>query len=134
MKENKMEKSKMTDITCLAEGITAPADSSLTGRNLNELIVGGTGSGKSVSNAFSRLLHTNDFSVVVPIAKRALMEKFKGMFEDRGYETYVLDFAHPEKSDASYDPLQYVNGDQDAVRLARDLISATSQASDPQLP
>lgn len=36
----------MKDITCLAEGITYLADSSLTGLNLNELIVGGTGCGK----------------------------------------------------------------------------------------
>ena len=127
MEENKMTESKMPDITCLAEGITYPTNSSLTGLNLNEIIVGGTGSGKSVSNAYSRLLHTNNSSVVVPVAKRALMEKFKGMFEERGYKTYVLDFAHPEKSDASYDPLQYVNSDQDAVRLARNLICATGR-------
>ena len=42
-----------------------------------------------------------------------------------------MDFAHPEKSDAGYDPLQYVKSDQDAVRLARDLVSVTSQAPDP---
>lgn len=126
-----MKESKKKDTTCLAEGIIYPADSSLTGLNLNEIIVGGTGSGKSVSNAYSRLLHTNESSMVVPIAKRALMEKFKGMFEERGYKTFVLDFTHPEKSDAGYDPLQYVKNDQDAVRLARDLVSATSQAPDP---
>lgn len=121
----------MKDITCLAEGITYPADSSLTGLNLNEVIVGGTGSGKSISNAYSRLLHTYKSSIVVPIAKRALMETFKGMFKERGYEVIVLDFAHPEKSNAGYDPLQYVKSDQDAVRLARDLVSVTSQAPDP---
>ena len=115
----------MEDITCLAEGITYPADSFLTGLNLNEVIVGGTGSGKSFSNAYSRLLHTHNSSVVIPIAKRALMETFKGMFEERGYEVLVLDFAHPEKSDAVYDPLRYVKSNQDALRLARSLIYAT---------
>ena len=34
----------MKDITCLAEGITYPANPYLTGLNLNEVIVGGTGS------------------------------------------------------------------------------------------
>lgn len=120
-----MKASKMKDITCLAEGITYPADPSLTGLNLNEVIVGGTGSGKSISNAYSRLLHTHQSSIVVPIAKRALMETFKGMFEERGYEVQVLDFAHPEKSDAGYDPLQYVESDQDALKLARSLVYAT---------
>ena len=115
----------MKDITCLAEGIIYYADSSLTGLNLNELIVGGTGSGKSFSNAYSRLLHTHESSVVVPIAKRAIMGMFKGMFEERGYEVLVLDFAHPGKSDAGYDPLRYVKSDQDALRLARSLIYST---------
>lgn len=111
----------MRDITYLAEGIIYFTDSSLTGVNLNEVIVGGTGSGKSFSNAYPRLLHTHNSSVVVPIAKRALM----GMFEERGYKVFVLDFAHPEKSDAGYDPLHYVKDDQDAMRLARSLIYAT---------
>lgn len=115
----------MKDITCLAEGIIYYADSSLTGLNLNEIIVGGTGCGKSFSNAYSRLLHTHESSVVVPIAKRALMGMFKGMFEERGYEVLVLDFAHPEKSDAGYDPLRYVKSSQDALRLARSLVYAT---------
>lgn len=115
----------MKDITCLAEGITYPADSSVTGLNLNEIIVGGTGCGKSFSNAYSRLLHTHESSVVVPIAKRAIMGMFKGMFEERGYEVLVLDFAHPGKSDAGYDPLRYIKNNQDALRLARSLIYAT---------
>jgi len=119
------EETYMKDMTCLAEGITYPANPYLTGLNLNEVIVGGTGSGKSVSNAYSRLLHTHNSSVVVPVAKRALMEAFKEMFKERGYEVLVLDFTHPEKSNTGYDPLHYVKSNQDALRLARSLVYAT---------
>ena len=65
----------MTDMTCLAEGVVYPADFEKTGLNLNELVVGGTGCGKSVSVAYSRLVHTKNSSVVVPITKVALKKK-----------------------------------------------------------
>ena len=66
------EDNNMPDMTCLAEGIVVPSAFELTGITGNELVVGPTGSGKSFSNAYSRLLHTNESSVVVPIAKKAM--------------------------------------------------------------
>lgn len=64
----------MADLTCLAEGLVAPADFEQTGLNLNEIVVGPTGCGKSFSNAYSRLVLTTESSVVVPIAKKAIKE------------------------------------------------------------
>ena len=82
----------MSDLTCLAEGLIVPADFSKTGLNLNEMVVGPTGCGKSYSNAYSRLVHTNESSVVVPVAKKAIREKFSKMFRQRGYKVVNLDF------------------------------------------
>lgn len=112
----------MADLTCLAEGVIVPADFEKTGLNLNEIVVGPTGCGKSFSNAYSRLVHTTDSSVVVPIAKKAIKEKFFKMFKKRGYHVIDLDFAHPENCKIGYDPLDYVHRDEDIIQLARNLV------------
>lgn len=114
----------MADMTCLAEGLVVPADFELTGINQNEIVVGPTGSGKSFSNGYSRLLHTTESSVVIPMSKKAIKEKFEPMFKERGYKTIDLDFAHPEKCKVGYDPLDYVQSDEDVIRLAKNLIAS----------
>lgn len=112
----------MSDMTCLAEGVVYPADFAVTGLNLNEVVVGPTGCGKSVSNAYSRLLHTTESSVVVPVSKRALLYKFTKMFRRRGYRVQILDFADPGRSNIGYDPLDYIHSDADVIHLARNII------------
>jgi len=112
----------MADMTCLAEGMVVPADFEQTGLNLNEIVVGPTGCGKSFSNAYSRLAHTNESSVVVPISKDAIKRSFMKTFKERGYEVIDLDFAHPDKSMYGYDPLDYIHRDEDVIQLARNLI------------
>lgn len=114
----------MSDMSCLAEGLMVPADFEQTGINLNEIVVGPTGCGKSFSNAYSRLVHTTESSVVVPITKKAIKDKFSKMFRERGYQVIDLDFAHPEKSKVGYDPLDYIQRDEDIIQLARNLIDA----------
>ena len=114
----------MVDMTCLAEGLVVPADFEQTGLNLNEIVVGPTGCGKSFSNGYSRLVHTTQSSVVVPVAKKAIRDQFTKMFRERGYQVIDLDFAHPEKCKVGYDPLDYVHSDADVIQLARNLIGS----------
>ena len=99
----------MTDMTCLADGLVLPADSEKTGINKNEIVVGPTGSGKSYSNGFSRLVHTANSSMVVPITKKEIKVKFKKMFRKRGYKVIDINFADPSKSSVGYDPLAYIH-------------------------
>lgn len=112
----------MADFTCLAEGMVVPADFAQTGLNLNEIVVGPTGCGKSMSNAYSRLVHTTESSVVVPVAKKAIKDKFTKMFKERGYQVIDLDFAHPEKCKIGYDPLDFIETEEDVVNLARNFV------------
>ena len=118
------EKIMSKDLTCLAENMVYPADAEVTGINLNEIIVGATGCGKSMSLAYPRLVHTHNSSIVVPMTKKAIMDKFAKMFESRGYEVYVMDFANPSESTISYDPLDYVETEEDALHLAKSIVEA----------
>lgn len=120
--KRKEKKKNMADMSCLAEGLVVEADFQKTGLNLNEMIVGLTGSGKSFSNAYSRLAHTTESSVVLPIAKKAIKEKFAVSFVKKGYKVVDLDFAHPENCNVGYDPLNYVHSDEDVIHLARRLV------------
>ena len=116
-----------TDMTCLAEGLVVPADYNKTGLNLNELIIGTTGCGKTYSNAYSRALHTMNSSLVIPYAKKEFKEKFSEIFAKRGYKVISLDFTKAEESTIGYDPMDYVNCTRDSIRLSKSVSSINNE-------
>ena len=113
----------MEDKTCLAEGYVFPTDPSLSHINANEIIVGPTGCGKTLSTACPRMVYTYNNSVVVPITKKAIEDTFRRMFEERGYDVVSINFANPEMSEYGYDPLHFIHSDEDVVQMARNLIT-----------
>ena len=102
-------------------------------RNLNVLVVGGSGAGKSRSYAIPNVLNAN-CSMVITDPKSEILRKTGGFLESKGFEVRVFDLLNPEAS-FCYNPLAYVRDDKDVLRLIETLIQNTtppgSQSSDP---
>lgn len=111
----------MIDKTCLAEGLVIP-DIPDAEENKNTIVAGTTGCGKSVSVIYSKLLHTYEASIIVPIAKADVMKKFSVLMKKRGYRVEVMDFINPGNSTVCYEPLEYLNCEEDIKNFAANLV------------
>jgi type IV secretory pathway TraG/TraD family ATPase VirD4 len=99
-------------------------DSNVTGLNNNVIVCAGSGCGKTVSIMEPRLLQTTNSSLVVTVTKRRLVDKYKYMFLERGYDVLDLNFVSPLESNVAYDPLQYVSSYADITFLAESIVRA----------
>lgn len=102
-------------------------------RNLNVLVVGGSGAGKSRTYAIPNIMQCN-CSMVITDPKAELLRKTGHLLKKKGYEVRVFDLIHPDTS-FCYNPFEYVQDDKDVLRLITNLIRNTtpkgSQSSDP---
>ncbi len=102
-------------------------------RNLNVLVVGGSGAGKSRAYAVVNIMQCN-CSMVITDPKGELLRKTGGLLEREGYEVRVFDLINPETS-FCYNPFAYVRDDKDVLKLINNLIRNTTpkgaQSSDP---
>ena len=111
-------------------------------RNLNVLVVGGSGAGKSRTYAIPNIMQcclsqgesVRGCSMVITDPKAELLRKTGGLLERMGYEVRVFDLINPDTS-FCYNPFCYVHDDKDLLKLINNLIRNTtpkgSQASDP---
>ena len=102
-------------------------------RNLNTVVVGGSGAGKSFNLAKPNLMQANtSFTVLDP--KGELLRDTGCLLEQKGYEVRVLDLLNMEKSHC-YNPFVYLRDDNDVQRLVTNLFKSTtpkgSQSNDP---
>lgn len=102
-------------------------------RNLNTVVVGGSGAGKTRFYAKPNLCQAN-MSFVVLDCKGELLRGTGALLEKEGYEVRVLDFLNMEKSHC-YNPFVYLQSDNDVQRLVTNLFKSTtpkgSQSNDP---
>ena len=96
-------------------------------RNLNTLVIGGSGAGKTRFYAKPNIMQCNT-SFVILDPKGEIYQNTKG------YKLRILDLINMEKSD-SYNPFVYLRSDNDVQRLVTNLFKATtpkdSKSSDP---
>ncbi len=102
-------------------------------RNLNTLVCGGSGAGKTRFYCKPNLMQANT-SFVILDPKGEIVRDVGNLLEKKGYEIRVLDLISMEKSHC-YNPFVYLHSDNDVQRLVTNLFKSTtpkgSQSNDP---
>lgn len=102
-------------------------------RNLNTLICGGSGAGKTRFYAKPNIMQANT-SFVILDPKGEIARDTGHLLEQKGYEVRVVDLINMSKSHC-YNPFVYIQDDNDVQRLVTNLFKSTtpkgSQSSDP---
>jgi len=102
-------------------------------RNLNTLVCGGSGAGKTRFYCKPNLMQANTSFVILDPKGEILRDTGK-LLEEKGYEIRVLDLISMHKSHC-YNPFVYLQDDNDVQRLVTNLFKSTtpkgSQSQDP---
>ena len=102
-------------------------------RNLNVLVIGGSGAGKTRFYAKPNLMQCNT-SYVLTDPKGELLRDVGGLLKARGYRIRVLNLVEFSQSDR-YNPLVYIRDEKDVLKLVTNLIRnttpKTASSSDP---
>ena len=103
-------------------------------RNLNTIVVGGSGSGKTRFYGKVNLYQASTTSYLCLDCKGEMLRDTGYLLKQKGYEVRVLDLLNMEKSHC-YNPFVYLRDDNDVQRLVTNLFKSTtpkgSQSNDP---
>jgi type IV secretion system protein VirD4 len=117
---------KKTDII-LTQNVRLGLDTHKHRRNLNVLVVGGSGAGKSRFYVRPNIMQLNT-SFVVTDPKSELLKSTGHLLKKKGYEIKVLNLVNFGESD-SYNPFMYIRDDKDVIKLINNLIANTTPKS-----
>ena len=102
-------------------------------RNLNVLVCGGSGAGKTRFFCKPNIMQGNTSYVILDPKGEILRDTGK-LLESKGYEIKVLDLINMEKSHC-YNPFVYIHSDNDVQKLVNNLFKSTTpkgaQSQDP---
>ena len=102
-------------------------------RNLNTVVIGGSGAGKTRFYAKPNIMQCNT-SFVVLDPKGEIIRSVGHLLEDNGYVIKVIDLIDMSKS-LGYNPFHYIRSDKDVLKLITNLIRNTtpkgSSTNDP---
>ena len=102
-------------------------------RNLNVLVCGGSGAGKTRFYAKPNVMQANT-SFVILDPKGEILRDTGNLLTERGYVIKVLDLIDTDNSDC-YNPFEYIRSDDDILKLVTNLFkNTTPKNAQPQDP
>lgn len=117
----------------LSQNVRIGLDGKKHRRNLNTLVIGGSGAGKTRFYAKPNILQCNT-SFVCLDPKGELLRDTGNLLEKEGYVIRVIDLIDMSKSHV-YNPFAYIQDDKDVLKLITNLIRNTTpkgaQSNDP---
>lgn len=117
----------------LTQNVKIGLDGKKHRRNLNTIVIGGSGAGKTRFYGKPNLMQCNT-SYVCLDPKGELLRDIGYLLEKQGYVIKVVDLINMSKSHC-YNPFEYIRDDKDILKLINNLIRNTtpkgSQTSDP---
>ena len=117
----------------LTQNVRIGLDGKKHRRNLNILVCGGSGAGKTRFFCKPNAMQCNT-SMVILDPKGEIVRDVGGLLEQKGYEVRVLDLINMYRSHC-YNPFVYLRSDNDVQRLVTNLFKATTpkgaQSQDP---
>ena len=122
-----------SDNKLLTQNVRIGLDGRAHRRNLNVLVCGGSGAGKTRFFCKPNIMQANT-SFVILDPKGEILRDTGRLLERKGYEVKVLDLINMEKSHC-YNPFVYLQDDNDVQKLVTNLFKSTtpkgSQSNDP---
>lgn len=117
----------------LTQNVRIGLDGKKHRRNLNIMVVGGSGSGKTRFYAKPNVMQANT-SMVVLDPKGEILRDTGHLLKAKGYDVRILDLINMERSHC-YNPFMYLISDNDVQKLVTNLFKATTpkgaQTQDP---
>lgn len=117
----------------MTQNVSIGLDAKKHRRNLNTLVCGGSGAGKTRFFCKPNLMQCNT-SFVILDPKGEILRDTGNLLKEKGYDIKVLDLITMEKSHC-YNPFVYLQSDNDVQKLVTNLFKSTtpkgSQSQDP---
>jgi len=115
------------DKVILGQGVVLEDGLGVSRPNNNQIIIGSTGSGKSMSVLWPTMCHMRESSFIGTFAKGGEVDAAVQYFSDLGYRTRVWNLANLQNNDTLPDPLSYVSSDDDVQQLAKQIAAANPE-------
>ena len=113
----------MSDEIILGRDCVLSPEEEHPGVNENVVVIGGTGTGKSLSVLEPTLLRAQNRSLVCIVKKQDIPHIYGKYFAEQGYEVMHLNLANPSESTNCFDPMDYIRmGDYTKIKALADAI------------
>lgn len=122
----------MMDKVVLGKGCFVEDGIGVMRPNNNQIVVGCSGTGKSLSVMLPTILNMNESSMIGTFAKAGEARKIATYQKTKGYVTEICDLMDPEGSTIGFDPLHYVSSYLDVEDLSKSIVLADPNSNNPK--